>query len=757
MKNLKTRVFLSYAREDLEKARQLYNDLKHERIEVWWDRVDLLPGQDWEAEIAQAIRESSYFLALLSSKSLSKRGYVQKELKMALDVLDEFPPSEIYIIPARLDSCVPYEKKLRNLHYADLFPSYDEGLKQILRVLLPETEHDEESGSDQIPRTRADQITAEGVAISGRQILRGSKESALSNFSQVRSYRHMRNGVYYYSSGGLGKTWLLRKILLDSQNDPRVVAAGIIDFFDPQNHSVRGLQSTIMSRLCAPEAFQPYDEILHYLDESRAQVRTMHLGEISRLESRANKLFIECCQRAVTGQQVILLFDTFELVQQMYVGRWFLQEFLPNVIGLCVAIAGRPVPAPATMPANIASYELESLSLADVKEYIGRYLPEASEETIHSIWERTGGTPLLINLILDLPMPNREQFIAEMNKLESGIRIQDSPVLRRALVGQFAIPNKRNRIVWAMAYLNRRFDVKMLKYIIENAEAWFSPGDYKEVYEELRRSIYIKDYPDLQVQLLSDEVQRLVAEYVLDEAVDPWKEMKNSIYDLIVNHYYPNAIAQADPELGRELMAERLGYILDGNATGGLRKYTAFRGEIDKTHDYDFEELLWSEVDKHLDRFGEDERYQVCLERVQWLHMHSLYQKAETFSRQMVAQFPKHPFETRQFLGYMLMRQGKLAEAKQIFQRSRSSIRDDDFGAITMIENTLGQVAQMSGSWDEALSHFAQSIRSATLAGDYLNLAIAYINRGYLYSEQGLYDDAKQQCRQAIKLLDSLA
>ncbi len=45
------------------------------------DRKDILIGQNWQL----AIQKSSYFLALLSSNSVSKAGYVQKELRMALD------------------------------------------------------------------------------------------------------------------------------------------------------------------------------------------------------------------------------------------------------------------------------------------------------------------------------------------------------------------------------------------------------------------------------------------------------------------------------------------------------------------------------------------------------------------------------------------------------------------------------------------------------------------------------------------------
>ena len=44
-------------------------------------------------------------IACLSKNSISKRGYVQKELKEAISVLDEIPEDAIYIIPIRIDGC----------------------------------------------------------------------------------------------------------------------------------------------------------------------------------------------------------------------------------------------------------------------------------------------------------------------------------------------------------------------------------------------------------------------------------------------------------------------------------------------------------------------------------------------------------------------------------------------------------------------------------------------------------------------------
>jgi hypothetical protein len=47
---------------------------------------------------------------------VDKKGYVQKELKEALDIFQEYPEKAIYLIPARLDDCkVPHTDGKRGI------------------------------------------------------------------------------------------------------------------------------------------------------------------------------------------------------------------------------------------------------------------------------------------------------------------------------------------------------------------------------------------------------------------------------------------------------------------------------------------------------------------------------------------------------------------------------------------------------------------------------------------------------------------
>lgn len=129
-------VFICYAKEDEAFARQLYKDLKQTGMSPWIACEDILPGQNWEDEIQKALRRSTYVLVLLSSHSISKRGYVRKEIKQALDMLEEFPPSQIYLIPVRLDDSKPLDERLHKIHWVDLWPAsaYKSGLQLILKV-----------------------------------------------------------------------------------------------------------------------------------------------------------------------------------------------------------------------------------------------------------------------------------------------------------------------------------------------------------------------------------------------------------------------------------------------------------------------------------------------------------------------------------------------------------------------------------------------------------------------------------------------
>lgn len=112
------KVFISYAKENIEIAEQIYDRLKAKGFIPWLDKRNLMVGQQWDVEIKKALKESDFIILLLSSISVSKRGYVQREFRLALDYCEEKLDSDIYIIPVKIDLCdVP--EKLAKFQYIE--------------------------------------------------------------------------------------------------------------------------------------------------------------------------------------------------------------------------------------------------------------------------------------------------------------------------------------------------------------------------------------------------------------------------------------------------------------------------------------------------------------------------------------------------------------------------------------------------------------------------------------------------------------
>lgn len=126
------KIFLCHASDDKFAIRPLYENLLKEGFDVWLDEEELIPGQYWRDIIPEAVRNSDIVVVCLSNRSVSKEGYVQKEVRAALDAADEKPEDTIYLIPAKLEECnVP--KRLNNVHWVDLFK--ERGYEKLVKAL----------------------------------------------------------------------------------------------------------------------------------------------------------------------------------------------------------------------------------------------------------------------------------------------------------------------------------------------------------------------------------------------------------------------------------------------------------------------------------------------------------------------------------------------------------------------------------------------------------------------------------------------
>jgi len=82
-------VFISYSRRDSETVESIVTQLEAEGIDVWLDREDIKPGQQWRKQIVEAIDTAEAFVLHLSPDSGASDN-VLKELNLAEEALEPF-------------------------------------------------------------------------------------------------------------------------------------------------------------------------------------------------------------------------------------------------------------------------------------------------------------------------------------------------------------------------------------------------------------------------------------------------------------------------------------------------------------------------------------------------------------------------------------------------------------------------------------------------------------------------------------------
>jgi len=126
------KVFLCHASTDKPKVRELYRYLRRRGVNPWFDEEHLVGGQDWQVEIPKALASSDAIIICLTKNSVDKEGYIQKEIKFALDKALEMPEGRIFLIPIKFEECeVPFT--LSRYQWVDL--TVESGYSKMMKSL----------------------------------------------------------------------------------------------------------------------------------------------------------------------------------------------------------------------------------------------------------------------------------------------------------------------------------------------------------------------------------------------------------------------------------------------------------------------------------------------------------------------------------------------------------------------------------------------------------------------------------------------
>ena len=116
------KVFLSYSSDDRRAVRRLYRRLKADGFDAWLDQENLSPGDDWRQTIESEVSTTDAVVVCISRGSVNREGFLNREIRIALDEADQRLPERILIIPVKLQK-VEIPRRLRDFHWADLSQS----------------------------------------------------------------------------------------------------------------------------------------------------------------------------------------------------------------------------------------------------------------------------------------------------------------------------------------------------------------------------------------------------------------------------------------------------------------------------------------------------------------------------------------------------------------------------------------------------------------------------------------------------------
>ena len=130
------KVFLYHAPLDKIPARDLYLRLINDGLDAWLVKERILPSQDWNQEIHNALVEADVILVCLSER-FEQGESRQKEVRAAFDSAIQHLDGSIFVIPVRLEECEGLEY-LRKWPWVDLFE--EAGYERLMHVLQARAE-----------------------------------------------------------------------------------------------------------------------------------------------------------------------------------------------------------------------------------------------------------------------------------------------------------------------------------------------------------------------------------------------------------------------------------------------------------------------------------------------------------------------------------------------------------------------------------------------------------------------------------------
>ena len=370
--------------------------------------------------------------------------------------------------------------------------------------------------------------------------------------------------LFIHGSGGIGKTWLLRKMMTIAKEmrlSDCVLADELIDLYSTSNHSIEGVRENIIS-LLGENAFPEYRKSQD--DLATAEREGFREDILQNMRQQLQADFLTDCRNLSKQKKVRIFFDTFERVQRVQVGSWLLTKLARELPNFRFVIASREKWGGNTY---IHPLKLESFSTKDEQEYFKKRGWDTAEPAIKkAIREQAGGHPLRMELALEFLSGNLLRDAGRLRALEEDefekALIAPLQEMGQGLFGSRSFDEVIYQTILFMAYFNRRFDAELLELFAAQGAVnihGLQPEDVLGMLEQ--KFFFVKTRPDGYIQL-HDEMERMINQH-LWPLMDPSGEFRRELARIACQWYAEQIERKREAATLDDWKAEQLVYWFD--------------------------------------------------------------------------------------------------------------------------------------------------------------------------------------------------
>lgn len=373
--------------------------------------------------------------------------------------------------------------------------------------------------------------------------------------------------------GGVGKTWLLHRCATLARNLRKDIAVATIDFFSVVDRN----SITIAQRVAASiqKAHPQWTATTFWQQLAEYQEAATGRKVMSDVEARLHDALAADLEKLDhlledNGKQLLLFFDTFELIEHyplIAVARTGPTRTFPDRYGfknIGVVIAGRNPPDWTHQnwsgrEAEMLSVSVEPFNVAEMTQFFDRNCTalssqEAPPGQIEILHMRTQGRPILIGLAVDV----LNHHLGTLDELLAA----SSLLFEQYLVTQInRLEHPINWVVLFMAHIYHRFNTAMLRWIFQHSI------DIKELIqdvnqEELERKLlslsFVRVSGHADNLALHDEMRRLVNLYNWNALEQPTEGFRRELSKVIIGYYEQEMATALSEQLFQSCIIEVL-------------------------------------------------------------------------------------------------------------------------------------------------------------------------------------------------------